>query len=167
MFETGLSDAPGFRARRESYVFHFRRVIESTAGAGDRDAAGVARAPNDGKAQIFVGVVAAIVFPHVSPFQKVVSLIWRARVPDAGKIFVRQRRVDERVLPGIVAQNPVADDGGKLPDLDVDVRCRTVTEEIFVQSDLGAVVAWIKAAIDARLCKEIYFRSDLEIEEQT
>ena len=122
MFETGLGDAPGFRARRESYVFHFRRVIESTAGAGDRDAAGVARPPNDGKAQIFVGVVAAIVFPDVSPFQKVVSLIWRARVPDPAKILVRQRRVDERVLPGIVAQNPVADDGGELPHLDVDVR---------------------------------------------
>ena len=167
MFETGLSDAPGFRARRESYVFHFRRVIESTAGAGDRDAAGVARAPNDGKAQIFVGVVAAIVFPHVSPFQKVVSLIWRARVPDAGKIFVRQRRVDERVLPGIMPRDPIADHGCKLPDLEVDALRWAVAEKIFVQPHLCAVVARIEPAVHARLRKDINLGANLSIEEQT
>src|ERR1700716_3562608 len=48
MFESGLSDAPGFRSRGESRVLHFGRKIESAAGAGDRDAAGVARTPNDG-----------------------------------------------------------------------------------------------------------------------
>src|SRR3989442_185322 len=52
MFESGLGDAPGFGSRGESRILHFRGVIEPAAGAGDRDAAGVARAPNNREAQI-------------------------------------------------------------------------------------------------------------------
>src|SRR5438046_2516549 len=74
IFETGLGDAPGFGARGESRILHFRGVIESAAGAGDSDAAGVARPPDDGKAQIFVRVIAGIVLADVAPFQEIVRL---------------------------------------------------------------------------------------------
>src|SRR5437016_1554703 len=43
IFETGLRDAPGFRARSEGGILHFRGVIETAAGAGDGGTGGVAR----------------------------------------------------------------------------------------------------------------------------
>src|ERR1043165_320052 len=42
MFKTSFSDAPRFRPRCESGVLHFRGVIESPDGAGNRDPARVA-----------------------------------------------------------------------------------------------------------------------------
>src|SRR2546421_408645 len=121
MFETGLGDAPRFRPGGERRIFHFHGVIEAAAGAGDGDATGIARAPDNWKALIFVGVIVIVVFTDVSPFQEFVGLIWGPAVPDASEIFVRQRRVDEWILPGVVARDPVADHGGELSDLEVNV----------------------------------------------
>src|SRR5205085_1662022 len=166
MFETSLRDAPGFRPRSESGVFHFRGVIEPVNRARDSDSARVARAPDDGKSQIFIGVIAVVVFADVAPFQKIVCLFWRIAVPDTGEVLVRQRGIDERVLPGVVPRDPIADDRGELSDLDADVLRRAVAQKIFVQPAAGAAISWIEAAVDACLGKEINIRPNFKIEEE-
>ena len=166
MLESGLGHTPRLRPRGEGRVLHFRGVIKSAEGAGDRDAAGIAWSPDDGIAQIFVGVIAVIVLADVPPIQELVGVFWRPVVPDTGEILVRQRRVDEGILPGVMPRNPVADYGGELPDLEVNTFAWAVAEKIFVQPQFRATVSWVEPAVHARLSKDIELRSNLSVEEQ-
>src|SRR6267143_2491449 len=166
MIEINLSNAPRFGPRGEGGVFHFRGVVEPADGAGGGDAAGVARAPDNGKAQVLVGVISVVVLTDVPPIQKVIGLVRRRAVPDAGKILVRERRVDKWVLPGVVPRDPITNYGGELPDLEVDALHWGIAEKIFVHANLSAVVARIETAVYARLRKNVYLRPNLSVEEQ-
>ena len=65
-----------------------------------------------------------------------------------------------------MARNPVADHGGELSDLEVEVLCRAIADEIFIQADLSAFITRIEAAINARLREDINVRANLRVEEQ-
>src|SRR5438105_14810122 len=101
------------------------------------------------------------------PIQEGINFIRRGAIPDAGKVLVRQRRVDEWVLPGVVPRNPIADHGCELPDLEVDALRWAVAEKIFIQPHLGTFITWIESAVHARLRKDINLRSNLSIEKQS
>src|SRR5438067_13850860 len=65
-------------------------------------------------------------------------------------------------------RNPIADDRGELTDLrrETTIIPRRGTQRVFVEPNLSAVIARIKAAIEPRLCKEINLRSDLGVEKK-
>ena len=65
-----------------------------------------------------------------------------------------------------MSRDPVADDGGELSDLEVDVLRGTVTEKILIQPDLGPFIARVEAPIHARLREDVNVRPDLRVEEQ-
>src|SRR5207248_7096384 len=58
------------------------------------------------------------------------DLVVRSRaVPESGQILVGQRRVDERIVPGIMAGHPIPDNGRKLSDLKTRSEERRVGKE--------------------------------------
>ena len=63
-----------------------------------------------------------------------------------------------------MARDPVADHGGELSDLEVDVLRRSVADKIFIEPDLGAIIAGIESAIHARLGEDINLGSKLRVE---
>ena len=67
-------------------------------------------------------------------------------------------------MPG----NPIADDRGEFANLQrqATIVPRRHTQRIFVEPNLGAVIARVKAAIDPRLRKEINVRADLRVEKE-
>src|ERR1051326_6527872 len=67
-----------------------------------------------------------------------------------------------------MARHPVAHDGGKRPDLHIEaaVLPRRRPRRIFVQSNLGALIARIEAAIHPRLNKGVNVGTDLAIKKQ-
>src|SRR4029450_5626847 len=67
-----------------------------------------------------------------------------------------------------MARHPIADDRGELTDLrrETTIIPRRGTQRVFVEPNLSAVIARIKAAIEPRLCKEINLRSDLGVEKK-
>src|SRR6267143_747711 len=64
-------------------------------------------------------------------------------------------------------RHPVADNGGKLSDLKTDARIiqRRVTEKIFVEANLRALIRGIEMPIDAHLTKEIKMVRPLHVGE--
>src|SRR5438552_19010838 len=68
-----------------------------------------------------------------------------------------------------MAQDPIANDCRKLPNLEIDSRVLSefAAEEIFVQPDLSTLVAWIEATVDARLGKDIDMGADLSVKKQS
>ena len=166
VFETTFSNAPGLWPRSERGIFYFRGIIEPAATPRERDTARVARTPDHGKAPIFIGVIAVVVFAHMSPIQKGLGFVRCSAIPNAGQIFIGERPVNERILPGVVPRDPIADDGRKLSDLEVDVPGWSVAKKIFVEPASGAAIARIEAAVHPRLRKEIKVRGNLEVEEK-
>ena len=81
----------------------------------------------------------------------------RDLVTNGSNIFVNQRRIDERIIPGQMARNPIAYHSSELAQLqrEAAVRPRRDAEGIFVEPNLGALVAGIKPTIQPRLRKEI------------
>ncbi|PYL08666.1 MAG: hypothetical protein DME34_04100 [Verrucomicrobia bacterium] len=98
MFETDVRDAPRFGPGGERRVLYFGGVIEFVDGAGHGKPAGVTWPPNNRQTQILIRVIPAVVFADVSPSEQGIDIIRRGSVPDSGNIFIRQRRVDERIV---------------------------------------------------------------------
>ena len=65
-------------------------------------------------------------------------------------------------------RDPIADDGGEFAGLEskTAVLPRRKSKRILVQTNLGAVIAGIEAAIDSRLREEINLRPELRVEKQ-
>src|SRR3954451_11079597 len=99
MVESGLRNPPGFWPGSQPGVLHFRGVIEPAGTAGDRYSARVARTPNDGKTQIFIGVIVIVVRADMGPAEEIIGVIRRGGVPNAGQVFVGQWRINEWILP--------------------------------------------------------------------
>ena len=67
-----------------------------------------------------------------------------------------------------MARDPIADYGGELTDLksESSVLPWGESESVFVESDLSAVITWIKTSIQTRLNKNINLRPNLGVEKQ-
>ena len=66
-----------------------------------------------------------------------------------------------------MARYPIANDGGKLSNLDIQSAIFPGREPdgIFVHADFGLLRSRIEAAIDACLCERVKVRADLRVEE--
>lgn len=66
-------------------------------------------------------------------------------------------------------RDPVTDNGCELADLESEAAIVPWSEPkcIFIEADLGAVIAGIKTAVKSRLGKEIDLRADLGVEEES
>src|SRR4051812_33127221 len=159
MVEIHSRNWPGFRPRRERCILNLGRVIELSETAGHREAGCVAWTPDNG---------IVLVFFRGRPDAEVI-VIRRGFVFDRGDVFVGQRRVDERVLPGKMARNPVADDRRKLSGLDVEpaILPRGEAQRVFIQPQLRAAVDRIESPVYPGLGKEVEGGSDLRVKEQT
>lgn len=64
--------------------------------------------------------------------------------------------------------HPVADDGGELPNLKINLRIRAggLAKEVFLEPRFQIVIAWIETAVDARLREDVDVLSDLSVEEE-
>ena len=155
--KTQLRDRPQLGAGGRTAVLHLHRQFKPSAPTGHGGARGVAGAPDDRIVFVFF---AGRKRGELAPRQR--SL----RVVDRSLVFVGQRRVDEGILPGIVARHPVADHRGKLTDLHVKGRVgpRNERDRIFVEPDPQPVVAGVEAAIHAGLDETEQARSHLGIE---
>src|SRR5712692_4085441 len=65
-------------------------------------------------------------------------------------------------------RDKIADNGGELTDLQSEaaVLPRRKAKRIFVEPNLGAVIARVEAAIESRLREEINVRAELSVEEK-
>ena len=93
---------PRFRARSDWRVLQLRGVFENPERAGDRGADRVSRPPEHRQKFIFIES------RHVP---KTLAGEWQLGVGNEGGGFVRERRVNERVIPAEMALDPAADDG--------------------------------------------------------
>src|SRR6185436_15908924 len=89
-------------------------------------------------------------------------------VPDAGEVLVSEGRVDEGVGPRAMSRGPVADDGAELAELQAEpaVVPRREAQRVFVEANLGVLVAGIVATIHARLREDVDVRAELRIEKK-
>src|SRR5207302_10667039 len=153
MSEIYFRRVPRFGMGSEGGVFEFDRVIESVDRSGHREPARVTRTPNDRKPQILIRIITSVVLGDVSPIKERVNAVGSGDVPDSGQIFIGQRRVDERIVPGIMPGHPVTNHRGKFPNLKTDpwMIQRRVAKKVLVQSNLRALIRGIKTTIQARL----------------
>src|SRR5205085_6723369 len=90
-------------------------------------------------------------------------------IGDNGDVFVGQGRVDEWIVPGIVAANEAAEDGGEFSNLEIYpwlVEGR-VAQEIFVKAGVAVGTgAGIDAAIDAKLDEAVKMFAELRVEHE-
>src|SRR5437868_5495231 len=158
MLKIPSRDRPRLRPRRQRRGLDLGRVIELPDPSRHRNAGGVARAPDHGVVLVFL----------LLRTDAEIIVIGSGFIFDRRHILVGQWCVDEWVVPGEMARDPVADDGGKLADLESEpaIRPGREAEGIFVQTQLRPVIAWIETAIKARLGEEVNSRTELGVDEQ-
>ena len=167
----GLGHIPGFRPRGQGRILQLRSKIHLAHGPGDGRAAGVARSPDDWNAVIFVVVpfVTLGARTDMGPDREHSARTGRVGVPESGKVFIRQGRSDERIVPRIVAPGPASHNRGEFADLNIQVaaspRCKTKC--VFSQPHLGAFIARIEGPVGPRLDKNVELWPELRIEEET
>src|SRR6266480_3502786 len=145
VLETGFRNVPRFRTRRERRIFHFHSVIKSIQPAGYRNATRITGSPDYRIERVLLVVV--------EPVDEVEQRKRRRLVSNWRDVFINYRRVNEGILPGEMPRHPIANDRGELADLQ---RQSTIipgrdSQRIFVEPNLSAVIARVKAAIQPRL----------------
>src|SRR5262245_29439992 len=147
MIPAAVANVPLVRPRGERGVLELDLVLELSPRAEHRRATGVARSPDDGQPLgLLVGTV---------PSRQKVR--WRRRrraVGDDRDVLVRKRSIDQRVLPRVGSSDPVAEEGGKLADLEREARLleeERVAEAIFVEPHGRGFLPRVEAAVGAQL----------------
>jgi hypothetical protein len=100
------------------------------------------------------------------PRQQRINIKRRRGVPDSSDVFVRKRRVDEGIVPGIMSLDPITDHGREFSGLKTYPWMieRRVAQKIFIQAHVRAVIGRIETMIGSKLAKEIPVTSPLRVE---
>src|SRR6266542_3116594 len=147
MRPTQISRVPRFRTRSEPRVLDFKRVVETIHLPKRRSARGVRGSPNCREPERFF-------VRAVAPVQEHGWRSWRGVIGHDHDVLIRERRIDERIVPGIMPRHPVANARRKLADLKIQSRILKwrVTEQILIKARIPVRPrTGIKAAIDPGL----------------
>jgi len=168
MLPLGLRHVPDLRPRGRRRVFHFQGVVETVRATADRGAARIAGPPDDRQAPVFVAiaVTGGRGRSDVGPRQQRVHRPGGDRIPDAGQIFVGQRRSHERVVPRVMPPDPVADHGRELAELHAEMPAqpRRDPHRVFLKAQLRPLVGGIEGPVGPRLREQIDVRPPLAVE---
>jgi len=125
MVEVSSRDGPRLGPGRERRILDFRRVIEKAKPSCHRNARGVTRSPDHGMVFVF--------FRGRADIQELV-IVGRGFVLDRSYVFIGEGRVDERVVPGEMARDPITDHRGKLAGLEIEAAIfpRREADRVFV-----------------------------------
>jgi hypothetical protein len=156
-------DRPNLRPGSDRGVLHFRGIRELPQFARNGQAGRIARPPNHRQPLSFVGRRSTTHGPwsDVSPIQQGRARACSCIVPDAGEMFVNQRRGHERVLPRTMPCHPTAHHRGKFSDLDVQhsIAKWIQPQRVLVESAAYVSGSRIKSSIGPKLRKRVNGRA--------
>src|ERR1041385_3822435 len=92
-----------------------------------------------------------------------------AMISNRRDVFVNQRRINKRIVPGKMPGHPITNDGRELTNLRAEPAVLPGRDPqcIFIEPDLRSGIRGIKSAIETRLNEKINLRTDLSVEKQT
>src|SRR5205823_10349404 len=126
-----------------------------------RRARGIRRPPNYRAPQfLFIGLIA--------PAKKSGRRGGGGMIGDYKHVFVRRRRVDEGVVPGIMARDKIAGDGGKLANLQVYPRIveGRAAQKILIETRVAHAGTRIEAAVYPAFHQAVEMVAEPRVEEQ-